>query len=148
MGDFVKSFDFCREDFEAGNLLIATAVEHTASIFKENLNKMTIYERPIHSFIGEDPNQLIAHYRHNNEWKRQSELKLMDESFRDLNGNEPTDSFMYYMGLFHKERRNHFDKYYGGSRHHLSPNLNFTTNSEQQIDLAKRVLEIVAISNP
>jgi predicted component of type VI protein secretion system len=90
---------------------------------------------------------LIAHYRHNNEWKQQSQLELMDESFRDLNGNEPKDSFMFYMGLFHKVRRNEFNEFYGGNRNHLSPNLNFTTNSEQQIDLAKRILENVAITN-
>jgi hypothetical protein len=32
-----------------------SATEHTASIFANHLNKMTLYERPIHSFVGEDP---------------------------------------------------------------------------------------------
>jgi hypothetical protein len=144
--DFIKGMDFCREDFEAGNLLKASAAEYTASIFANHLNKMTLYERPIHSFVGEDPNQLIAHYRHNNEWKRQSEIMILDEVYRDFDGDEPKDSFMYHIGNFHKRRREHFDMYHGGKKNHVSPNLNFTTYCEQQIDLVRKLLEMVSVS--
>jgi hypothetical protein len=146
MLDFVKSIGFCRDDFEAGNLLRATALDHTASIFREHLNKITLYERPVHSFIGEDPNQMIAHYRHNNEWKVQSEISMLDESHRDYDGNDPQDTLMYYLAMFHKDRRNYFDKYFGGKKNHVSPNLNYTTNSQEQYDLSKRIMEIVAIA--
>jgi hypothetical protein len=144
--DFIKGIDFCREDFEAGNLLKATALEYTASIFANHLNKMTIYERPIHSFVGEDPNQLIAHYRHNNEWKKQSEIMILDEVYRDFDGKDPKDSFLYYMNKFHERRLEHFNMYHGGKKNYLSTNLNFTTYCEQQIDLVRKILEIVSIS--
>jgi len=146
MLDFVKSIGFCRENYEAGNLLLATALEHTASIFKEHLDKITLYERPVHSFIGEDPNQMIAHYRHNNEWKRQTEISMLDETHRDFDGNDPEDTLMYYLSLFHKRRRGHFDKHFGGKRNHVSPNLNYTTNSQEQYDLSKKIMDMVAIT--
>jgi hypothetical protein len=146
MFDFVQSIGFCRDNYEAGNLLLATALEHTASIFQEHLNKITLNERPVHSFIGEDQHQMIAHYRHNNEWKIQSEISLLDESHRDFDGKDPQDTFMYYLSMFHKNRRSYFDKYFGGKRNHVSPNLNFTTNSQEQYDLSKRILQIVAIT--
>jgi hypothetical protein len=146
MFDFIKSFEFCRDDFESGNLLRATALEHTASIFKKYLDKIILHERPVHSFTGEDPNQMIAHYRHNNEWKKQSEISILDESHRDFDGKDPEDTLMYYLAMFHKDRRTYFDKYFGGKRNHVSPNLNFTTNSQEQYDLSKKVMEIVAIA--
>jgi hypothetical protein len=146
MLDFIKSFEFCRDDFEAGNLLRATALEHTTSIFQKYLDKIKLNERPVHSFIGEDPNQMIAHYRHNNEWKKQSEISMLDESHRDYDGNDPQDTLMYYLAMFHKDRRNYFDKYFGGKKNHVSPNLNYTTNSQEQYDLSKRIMEIVAIA--
>jgi hypothetical protein len=146
MIDFIKGIEFERDNFEAGNLLKATATEHTASIFANHLNKMTIYERPIHSFVGEDPNQLIAHFRHNNEWKKQSEIMILDEVYRDFDGNEPKDSLMYHIGKFHERRREHFDVYHGGKKNYLSTNLNFTTYCEQQIDLVRKILEMVSIS--
>jgi hypothetical protein len=99
----------------------------------------------MHSFIGEDPNQMIAHYRHNNEWKRQTEISMLDESHRDFDGKDPEDTLMYYLAMFHKRRRGYFDKYFGGKRNHVSPNLNYTTNSQEQYDLSKKLMEIVAI---
>jgi hypothetical protein len=146
MMDFIKGIEFEQENFEAGNLLKATATEHTASIFANHLNKMTIYERPIHNFIGEDQNQLIAHYRHNNEWKKQSEIMILDEVYRDFDGDDPKDSLMYYMNKFHERRLEHFNMYHGGKKNYLSTNLNFTTYCEQQIDLVRKILEIVSIS--
>jgi hypothetical protein len=145
MLDFVKGIKFCAENFELENLLFATALDHTASIFEKHLNTMTLNERPMHSFTGEDPHQLIAHYRHNNEWKIQTEMKMLDESHRDFDGNDPVDTFMFYLAMFHTRRRDCFERIYG-KRHRLSPNLNHTTNSSEQYDLSRRLLEMVAIN--
>jgi hypothetical protein len=145
MLDFVKGIKFCIENFELENLLVANALDHTVSIFEKHLNKMAINERPMHSFRGEDPHQLIAHYRHNNEWKMQTEMKMLDESHRDFDGNDPVDTFMYYLAMFHTRRRDCFERMYG-KKHRLSPNLNHTTNSSEQYDLSRRLLEMVAIN--
>jgi hypothetical protein len=147
MGDFMKGIKFSAENFESGNLLLSTALEHTASIFEDQLNKMTIYERPIHNFKGEDQNQSIAHYRHNNEWKKQSEMSIMDEIYRDFNGNDPKDTFMYNLNLFHQNRLEYFDENHGGKRNYLRTNLNFTTYCEQQIDLVRKILELSKVEH-
>jgi hypothetical protein len=47
--------------------------------------------------------------------------------------------------MFHADRRDYFDTHFGGRRNHVSPNLNFTTNSQEQYDLSKKVMDIVAI---
>jgi hypothetical protein len=144
MSEFIEGIKFCTENFTGSNLLMANALEHTAKIFENRLNEMTVYERPIHNFTGEDQNQMISHYRHNNEWKSQSELSILDEIYRDYEGNEPKDSFVYYMGMFHRRRLEYFNENYS-NKSHLVTNLRYTTYSEQQIDLARKVLEMTRL---
>jgi hypothetical protein len=145
MKQFIEGIQFSNENFESANLLIASHLEHTAEIFQNHLNKMTIFERPIHTFTGEDANQLIAHYKNDNEWKSQSELKILDEIHRDYEGNQPNDSFVYYLEMFHKRRLEYFDKNHGGKRNYLGTNLKYTTYPEQQIDLTRKILAMVNI---
>ena len=64
--------------------------EHTVDIFRKHLEKIAIYDRPLHNFIDEDKNQMIAHYRHNNEWKTQSELNILDEIHGEEKKNKDT----------------------------------------------------------
>lgn len=145
MSDFIKGIQFCADNFTSSNLLIANALEHTVQIFQNRFNEMTLQERPIHNFPGEDRNQLVAHYRHNNEWKSQSELSILDEIYRDYEGNEPNDSLVHYLAMFHKRRLTYFNETHD-KRNHLGTNLRFTTYPEQQIDLARKLLEIVKVS--
>jgi hypothetical protein len=144
MNEFICGIEFCAENFSKSNLLISNALEHTAQIFHNHLKKMTIYERPIHNFTGEDQNQMIAHYRHNNEWKVQSELSILDEIYRDYERNDPLDSLVYYLGMFHKRRLEYFNNNYG-KKNSLGTNLRYTTYSEQQIDLARKLLDMSSI---
>ena len=144
MSEFIYGIQFCAENFTKSNLLIVNALEHTAQIFKKRFDEMTLYERPIHNFTGEDNNQLIAHYRHNNEWKCQSELSILDEIYRDYNGDEPKDSIIYYLGQFHKRRLDYFNDNYE-KNNHLGTNLRYTTYPEQQMDLARKVLEMAKL---
>ena len=144
MNEFINRIIFCGDNYSKSNLLIVNALDHTAKIFEKHLNAMTIYERPIHHFNGEDHNQLIAHYRHNNVWKCQSEVSILDEIYHDYNGDEPKDSFVYYLGQFHKRRLDYFDINYTNNKY-LGRNLLYTTYPEQQIGLVRKLLEMSKI---
>jgi hypothetical protein len=87
---------------------------------------------------------MIAHYRHNNEWKVQSELSILDEIYRDYERNDPLDSLVYYLSMFHKRRLEYFDDNFG-NKNSLGTNLRYTTYSEQQIDLARKLLEMSSV---
>jgi CHAT domain-containing protein len=144
MYDFIKGIKFTAENFTKSNLLIADALKHTMQIFEKRLSEMTLYERPMHNFVGEDKHQLIAHYKHNNEWKEQSEISILDEIYRDYEGKEPVDSFVHYLANFHKGRLDYFDDNYD-KRNYLGVNLRYTTYPEQQIDLARGILGMAKI---
>jgi hypothetical protein len=144
MGEFLRGIKFTAENFTKSNLLIADALKHTMQIFEKRLSEMSLYERPMHNFTGEDKHQLIAHYKHNNEWKQQSEIDILDEIYRDYEGKEPTDSFVHYLAQFHKGRLDYFDDNYE-KRNYLGVNLRYTTYPEQQIDLARGILGMAKI---
>ena len=145
MSEFIKGIKFCADNFTNYNLLLSNALDHTVDIFRHHLNELTVYQRPILNIKGEDNNQMVAHYRHNNEWKSQSELSILDEIYRDYEGNEPTDTFVYYLGLFHNQRLNFFNEKCN-IKNHLGTNLRYTTYPERQIDSVRKVLEIVTIN--
>jgi hypothetical protein len=54
MSDFIKGIKFCKDNFDSSNLLIANALDHTAEIFQNHFNELTLNKRPIHNFYGED----------------------------------------------------------------------------------------------
>jgi hypothetical protein len=144
MNDFLNGIEFTAENFTKSNLLIADALKHTMQIFEKRMSEMTLYERPMHNFTGEDKHQLIAHYKHNNVWKQQSEIDILDEIYRDFDGKEPTDSFVHYLAQFHKGRLSYFDENYE-KKNYLGVNLRYTTYPEQQIDLARGLLGMAKI---
>lgn len=143
MKEFIQGIQFSPENITSSNLLQSTALEHTVDIFQKHLDKLTIYDRPLHNFIDEDKNQIIAHYRDNNEWKTQSELNMLDEIHCDKK-DKNKNSLISYLEMFHKRRLHFFQKNNVNSDRFVA-NLKHTTYPEQQMNLVRKVLAITSI---
>ena len=89
MIDFVKSIVFELKDFE--NLLDKGYIENKTNIILENLNKLTLYERPLHYEKQEE----IIHIRDENKWKKETEKNkpILENTILYANEKE-------YMNLF------------------------------------------------
>ena len=89
MIDFVKSIVFELKDFE--NLLDKGYIENKTNIILENLNKLTLYERPLHYEKQEE----IIHIRDENKWKKETEKNkpILENAILYANEKE-------YMNLF------------------------------------------------
>ena len=142
MKEFIQGIQFNLENITCSNLLQCNALEHTVDIFRKHLEKIAIYDRPLHNFIDEDKNQMIAHYRDNNEWKTQSELNILDEIHGEEKKNK--DTLVSYLELFHQRRLHFFETNHVNS-HRLVANLKHTTYPEQQMNLVRKVLKITSI---
>ena len=143
MKEFIQGIQFCPENITSYNLLQSNALEHTVNIFQKHLDKMTIYDRPLHNFIDEDKNQIIAHYRDNNEGKTQSELNMLDEIYCDEK-DQNKGTLISYLEMFHQRRLTFFQNNNINSDRFLV-NLKHTTYPEQQMNLVRKVLSITSI---
>ena len=144
MQEFIQGIQFSSENITCSNLLKENALQHTVDIFQKHLDKLTIYNRPLHNFINEDKNQLIAHYRVNNEWKTQSELNMVNE-IHSTEENLRDTTLISYLQMFHKRRLQFFHSNSLHSNRHLLSNLNYTTYPEQQVNLLKNILKLTCI---
>ena len=142
--EFIQGIQFIPENITNVNLLKSNALEHTVDIFRKHLEKIAIYDRPLHNFIDEDKNQIIAHYRDNNEWKTQSELNMVNEIYSDCNETKNVDTLVSCIELFHQRRLRFFQENNNGIKR-LEINLKHTTYPEQQMNLVKKVLELTTI---
>jgi len=53
----------------------ADYVDSIVRLIKTELDKIPLAERPIHCIMNEDENQQILHVRHDNKWKKETELE-------------------------------------------------------------------------
>jgi len=62
-------------------------------LIKTEIDKIPISERPIHCITNEDENQKILHIRHNNKWKKETELEWTQQihNYYIDDDDEPTD---------------------------------------------------------
>ena len=144
MREFIQGIQFSPENITCSNLLQCNALEHTVDIFRKHLDKIDIHDRPLHNFIDEDKNQIIAHYRDNNEWKTQSELNMLNEIHCDETKDKKKNTLVSYLEMFHK-RRLHFFQTNNVNSDRLVANLKHTTYPEQQMNLVKKILEITKV---
>ena len=92
MIDFVKSIVFELKDFE--NLLDKGYIENKTNIILENLNKLTLYERPLHYEKQEE----IIHIRDENKWKKETETNkpILENAILYTNEKEFINFFEVY----------------------------------------------------
>ena len=92
MMDFVKSIVFELKDFE--NLLDKGYIENKTNIILENLNKLTLYERPLHYEKQEE----IIHIRDENKWKKETEKNkpILENAILYANEKEYMNFFEVY----------------------------------------------------
>ena len=92
MIDFVKSIVFELKDFE--NLLDKGYIENKTNIILENLNKLTLYERPLHYEKQEE----IIHIRDEDKWKKETELNkpILENAILYANEKEYMNFFEVY----------------------------------------------------
>ena len=92
MMDFVKSIVFELKDFE--NLLDKGFIENKTNIILENLNKLTLYERPLHYEKQEE----VIHIRDENKWKKETETNkpILENAIYYANEKEYTNFFEVY----------------------------------------------------
>ena len=92
MMDFVKSIVFELKDFE--NLLDKGYIENKTNIILENLNKLTLYERPLHYEKQEE----IIHIRDENKWKKETDKDkpILENAIYYANEKEYMNFFEVY----------------------------------------------------
>ena len=92
MIDFVKSIVFELKDFE--NLLDKGYIENKTNIILENLNKLTVYERPLHY----ETQQKVIHIRDEDKWKKETENNkpILKNAIDYVNESEYTQFFEVY----------------------------------------------------
>ena len=95
MIDFVKSIIFELKDYE--NIQDKGFIENKTSIILENLNKLTVYERPLHYIKNEEEDKVI-HIRDKNMWKLETEERkpILENALDYLNEKEFTEFFEVY----------------------------------------------------
>ena len=94
MIDFVKSIVFELKDFE--NIQDKGYIENKTNIILENLNKLTVYERPLHYIKNEcNEEEKIIHIRDENQWKKESEdnKPILENALKELDNNEYDDLY-------------------------------------------------------
>ena len=91
MIDFVKSIVFELKDFE--NIQDKGYIENKTNIILENLNKLTVYERPLHYIKQEE--EKVIHIRDENQWKKESEENkpILENALKELDNNEYDDLY-------------------------------------------------------
>ena len=89
MIDFVKTIVFELKDFE--NLLDKGFIENKTNIILENLNKLTLYERPLHYEKQEE----VIHIRDDDKWKKETEKNnpIFENAMKELENNEYDDLY-------------------------------------------------------
>ena len=89
MIDFVKTIVFELKDFE--NLLDKGFIENKTNIILENLNKLTLYERPLHYEKQEE----VIHIRDDDKWKKETEKNnpIFENALKELENNEYDDLY-------------------------------------------------------
>ena len=92
MMDFVKSIVFELKDFE--NLLDKGYIENKTNIILENLNKLTLYERPLHYEKQEE----VIHIRDDDKWKKETEKNkpILENAIYYANEKEYMNFFEVY----------------------------------------------------
>ena len=92
MIDFVKSIVFELKDFE--NLLDKGFIENKTNIILENLNKLTVYERPLHY----ETQQEVIHIRDEDKWKKETDKDkpLLENAIYYANEKEYMNFFEVY----------------------------------------------------
>ena len=92
MIDFVKSIVFELKDFE--NLLDKGYIENKTNIILENLNKLTLYERPLHYEKQEE----VIHIRDEDKWKKETEQNkpILENAIYYANEKEYMNFFEVY----------------------------------------------------
>ena len=91
MIDFIKSIVFELKDFE--NIQDKGYIENKTNIILENLNKLTVYERPLH-YVNSDENKTI-HIKDENQWKKETEENkpILENALKELDNNEYDDLY-------------------------------------------------------
>ena len=89
MIDFVKTIVFDLKDFE--NIQDTGYIQNKTNVILENLNKLTIFERPIHYINKEDS----IHIRDNDQWKMENSLEkpIFDTAMKELENTEYDDLY-------------------------------------------------------
>ena len=92
MIDFVKSIVFELKDFE--NLLDKGFIENKTNIILENLNKLTVYERPLHY----ETQQEVIHIRDEDKWKKETDKDkpILENAIYYANEKEYMNFFEVY----------------------------------------------------
>ena len=108
MIDFVKSIVFELKDFE--NIQDKGYIENKTNIILENLNKLTVYERPLHYIKNEcNEEEKIIHIRDENQWKKESEdnKPILENSLKELDNNEYDDLYktIKVTGVSHRGKK-------------------------------------------
>ena len=91
MIDFVKSIIFELKDFE--NIQDKGYIENKTNIILENLNKLTVYERPLH-YINSYEDKTI-HIKDEDQWKKETEENkpILENALKELDNNEYDDLY-------------------------------------------------------
>ena len=66
-------------------------VKTLCDMLKDTFDQMPIEERPIYCIKNEDQNQQILHIRHDNQWKRETELEWTDQIHNYYGGEAGDD---------------------------------------------------------
>ena len=66
-------------------------VKTLCDMLKDTFDQMPISERPIYCIKNEDQNQQILHIRHNDQWKRETELEWTDQIHNYYGGEAGDD---------------------------------------------------------
>ena len=105
MIDFVKSIVFELKDFE--NIHDKGYIENKTNIILENLNKLTVYERPLHYIKQEE--EKVIHIRDENQWKKESEENkpILENALKELDNNEYDDLYktIKVTGVSHRGKK-------------------------------------------
>ena len=105
MIDFIKSIVFELKDFE--NIQDKGYIENKTNIILENLNKLTVYERPLH-YVNSDENKTI-HIKDENQWKKETEENkpILENALKELDNNEYDDLYktIKVTGVSHRGKK-------------------------------------------
>ena len=85
--DFVKSIVFELKDFE--KIQDNGYIENKTNKILESLNKLTVYERPLH-YIKNEEDEKEIHIRDENVWKKETDANkpILDKAMNKLNNKE------------------------------------------------------------
>ena len=141
MKEFVCGIVFDESDFVMNDMCKENIFENTISILKRKVDSIDQVNRPFHNF-NEDSNEMNIHYFAGNEWRVDSELKILRQFYYN-NDVKKSGSFMYYIDVFHK-RRIDFYKNKCTVKNFVILNLTVSSSSSNQMKLLNKLMSLVS----